>query len=127
MDKKKAKFQSSEWKCNSQRGDQTIISPGGYETVKIQCGIGGESPRLNLVARMFVEYRDYLGNVHTEDSFWSYGPAFSAPAIRTDYALICHSKIDETIGRFIDPAGEEEDRRQMEEAMEQIHRWREGG
>lgn len=122
IDLKKARFQSLDWKCNSQSNDKTIISPSGHETVTIQCGTGGEIPSLNIVARMFVEYRDYLGDVHTEDSFWFCGPAFPVPATRTSYNLVCHSKIDETIGRFIDPSGEEEERKEMEEIIGQARR-----
>lgn len=118
IDHKKAKFQNQGWKCSSESRDKTIISPRSSESVIIQCGSGGSIPTLNMIARMFVEYRDYLGKIHTEDSFWTCGPDFPTPSVRTDYAFICHSKIDESIGRFIDPAGEEAEEARIAETVQ---------
>ena len=127
IDRKKAKFQSEGWVCKSDRGEKTIISPQGSEQVTVECGTGGEIASLNIVGRMFIEYRDYLGNTYTEDSFWAVGPAFPPPTDRTDYNLTCHSKIDETIGRFIDPDGEAADERELADAIEQFQRMQAAG
>lgn len=121
--RKKAKFQSGEWKCISDRAEKTIISPQGREPITIECGTGGMIESLNIVARMFIEYHDYLGEPHTEDSFWSAGSQFPLPAVRKNYVLACHSKIDETIGKFIDPSGEEVDAKRAEEAIRQFQNY----
>jgi uncharacterized protein YciI len=127
MDRKRAKFQSGDWVCKSDTSQRTIISPQGSEPISIECGTGGEIASLNIVARIFIEYRDYLDVIHTEDSFWFVGPAFPPPTDRTDYILLCHSKIDETIGRFLDPDGEAADERQLADSIAQLRRMQEAG
>lgn len=102
-----------------------VINPGAYATYQLRFGVGSNHARpLNTHARCFVEYRDYRGAMHSEDSFWAHDkiivPDSGIKAVA--YDLDCHSQIDETIGRFIDPKGEEADRKKLEETIARVMR-----
>lgn len=115
-----AKFSSNKAQFNQDSYDKAIITPRSSEKVYMNCSFGGDMSKLNPVVRMFIEYTDYLGEVHTEDSFWTCGKELDFPYGESKYEMICHNKIDESIGRFIDPKGEEEHEAEIHKAMEAV-------